>query len=64
MLGESTQKFSDWIHSKPEDDEIPWDEPLADFFPNGPHDKSKRLVDIVVVTPEGTSCRANPYHLL
>ena len=64
MLGESTENVSTWIRSKPKSAEILWNESLADFLPKGPHDKSKRLVDIVVVTPEGTSCRANPYHLL
>ena len=48
---ESTQKVYDWIRGKDEDARLGKGHPIAESFPNGPHDASQKLVDIVVTTP-------------
>ena len=64
MLDDSMQKVSAWVHSKPKGVRIPWDRPIVKFFPKGPYDEEKERIDIVAVTPEGTSCPMNPNHFL
>ena len=47
----STQKVNDWIRGKDEDAELGGARPIVGYFPDGPHDASQKLVDIVVTTP-------------
>ena len=56
----STQKAYDWIRGKDEDAELGKGHPTAESFPDGPHDASQKLVDIVVTTPASTFLGANP----
>ena len=51
---ESTQKAYDWIRGKDEGSELGKGHPIAKFFPDGPHDVSRELVDILVITPAST----------
>ena len=52
IVDDSLEQVHNWIHIGSPDDRIELFEALALHFPEGPHDPSKRLVDIVVVTPE------------
>jgi hypothetical protein len=54
---ESTQKVYDWINRRDKDAEMSRSEPIVDYFPNGPHEKSLGKVDIVVITPDSTPSR-------
>jgi len=46
----SMQKAYDWIRGKDEDAELGKGYPIVEFFPDGPHDPSQKLIDIVVTT--------------
>ena len=59
METKSTQKIYDWIRDKGEDPELGKRARIAKSFPDGPHDESQELVDIVVVTPASTFRRAS-----
>ena len=50
----STQKAYDWIRGKEKDARLGKGHPIAESFPDGPHDASQKLVDIVVTTPAST----------
>jgi len=53
---ESMQGVCNWFRKrKDDDDNIPWGHRFERAFPNGPQDSSRDLVDIVVLTPDGTS---------
>ncbi|KAF9779327.1 hypothetical protein BJ322DRAFT_1024686 [Thelephora terrestris] len=50
----STQKIYEWINRAVEDAQIPRRNAIVELFPQGPHVKSLKMVDIVVVTPDIT----------
>ena len=56
----STQKAYDWIHGKDEDAQFGSGHPIAESFPDGPHDAPQKMFDIVVTTPASMFLRANP----
>ena len=59
--GDPPQKVFDLIR-KEEGTELPRGYPLVKSFPEGPYDEPEDLVDILVVTPDSTSLRANHNH--
>ena len=59
MNSKSTQKVYAWIRDKDEDAELSRGTPIVKSFPDGPHDESLEMVDIVITTPASTSWRAN-----
>ena len=59
MESKSRQKVYAWIRDKDEDAELPRCTPIVESFPDGPHDESQGLVDIVIITPASTSWRSN-----
>ena len=59
---DSKQKVYDWIRRKDESAEILKNHLIVLAFPEGPHERSQNQVDIVVVTPDSTSLRANTNH--
>jgi len=40
--------------------ELPKDDPIVESFPDGPHDESEKLVDIVVITPASAFLARKP----
>ncbi|KAF9779324.1 hypothetical protein BJ322DRAFT_1089798, partial [Thelephora terrestris] len=50
----STQKIYEWINRAAEDAQISRRDAIVESFPQGPHVKSLKMVDIVVVTPDIT----------
>ena len=52
---EPMQAVRDWFRDKTEDDELSWAERIVTLFPDGPYNPLDDLVDIVVVTLDGTS---------
>jgi len=57
---ESLQKVYEWIGNIGEDSEILRGDCIVEYFPDGPHDRALRQVDIVVITPESMSLYATP----
>jgi hypothetical protein len=55
----STQKIYEWIDRAAKDAQIPRRKPIVHLFPQGPHDISLEMVDIVVVTPASASPHPN-----
>jgi hypothetical protein len=55
VQGDSIQKVYDWIRGKNADAEIARDIAIVERFPSGPHEKSLKKVEIVVITPESMS---------
>jgi len=53
------QGVRDWFRDKPEDAGLSWAGRIVKYFPDGPHDVMDNLADIVVVSADGTSRRAN-----
>jgi len=48
------QEVCDWFRGKNEDAELSWGGRIVKSFPDGPHDRLDDMVDIVVVTSDGT----------
>jgi len=51
------QGVRDWFRDKNKDDKLPWGDRIVTSFPDGPYDPLDDLVNIVVVTSDGTSWR-------
>ena len=60
----STKKVNDWIDRQNDDAVLPSGDFIVESFPDGPHEDLLDKVDIVVVTPESTPWRQNPYRSL
>ena len=56
----STQKVYNWIRGKDEDTELGGAYPIVKFFPDGPHDGTQELVDIVATTPASAFLEVTP----
>ena len=57
----STKKVYDWINRQGDEARVPSGDMICEVFPDGPHAQTLGMVDIVVVTPESTPSRQNPY---
>lgn len=60
----SPQLVYDWINRQGDDTRITRRKPIAKFFPQGPHEETREMVDIVIVTPDSKSSRPDPTHSL
>jgi len=49
------KKAHDWFRDKTQETELSQAGRVVKFFPEGPHHVMSDLIDVVVVTPDGTS---------
>lgn len=56
----SAQTVYDWINRRSDDARIARHKPIVKYFPQGPHDRSLKMVDIVIVTPDSESPTSEP----
>jgi len=59
VCSDSMRRVYDWINRKDGSAQLSRHTPLAESFPDGPHEEPLEKVDIVVVTQESTSWRAS-----